>query len=76
MERKESCYGCYYWNIDDMSRLLKPEELGREQCRRHAPEAGQEGDDGCPDPVWPCTNYDDWCGDYRSIIKKRPEDSE
>jgi len=72
MKRKESCHKCYYWNVDDVSYLLDPHLLGRQECRKQSPVAGEEGENGYSEPVWPCTKPDDWCGDY----KQRLDDQE
>lgn len=62
MSKDKRCKRCLYWVIPED----KPEAIQGE-CRRHAPRPAKPFD---PLFIWPETNENDWCGEFKAVRKK------
>lgn len=59
----DNCGNCVFWRKTNLY------DVG--ECRRHAPESGDEKRYQSSDllPRWPITNSREWCGDYESASR-------
>lgn len=66
------CASCQWWNKArrgswaDVGPGGKSFVIEHAQCRRYAPARVSTKGDAVPDRVWPHTNANDWCGDFKA----------
>jgi hypothetical protein len=63
---RESCSTCRFWG---------QLQTGGGSCRRMPPQV-VGGDDGVSEVSFPCTNDDEWCGEWRSDLPSLPASAE